>query len=192
MSTLKVNNLQDLGADAVVTNGVIEKAALPSGSILQVVSTIKTNTFSTSTSNALEDVTGLSATITPSSTANKVLVTVSLSGMSSSNRNGYAVVLRDSTSVAIGDAGGSRPRATINLNNPSGGTDINNSMVAPTQTVSFLDSPNTTSAVTYKVQVFASTFVSSNIINVNRTTNDNDDVRGVRSVSSVTLMEVAG
>ena len=192
MSTLKVNNLQDLGADAVVTNGVIEKAALPSGSILQVVSTIKTNTFSTSTSNALEDVTGLSATITPSSTANKVLVTVSLSGMSSSNRNGYAVVLRDSTSVAIGDAGGSRPRATINLNNPSGGTDINNSMVAPTQTVSFLDSPNTTSAVTYKVQVFASTFVSSNIIYVNRTTNDNDDVRGVRSVSSVTLMEVAG
>ena len=77
MSLLKVNSLQDLGADAVVTDGVIVSSALPTGSILQVVSTTKTDTF-TSTSTSMVDITGLSATITPSSTSSKILVMASV------------------------------------------------------------------------------------------------------------------
>ena len=43
------------------------------GKILQVQSTIKTDTFTT-TSGSVTDITGLSVSITPASTSNKVLV----------------------------------------------------------------------------------------------------------------------
>jgi hypothetical protein len=171
----------------------IPSSALPAGSILQVVSTIKTNTFSTSTSNALEDVTGLSATITPSSSSSKILVHVSISGSSDSNRNGYGVLVRDSTQVAIGDAASSRPRVSFDLGVPASASgNIFHADLVPMRTVVYLDSPATTSALTYKIQVFSSTFISSNVIYVNRSSNDQNDVRGVRPVSSITLMEVAG
>lgn len=192
MSELTVGTLSGLAANGYVIDVASGSKLVQPGSVLQVVSTTKTDTFSTSVSNSLTDVTGLSATITPTSATSKVLVFLTIAAQSDNNRNGYGVLLRDSTQIAIGNAVSSKPGVTFDLANPGTTSNISTSMWSPTRAVSFLDSPNTTSATTYKVQVFASTYISTNVVHVNRTGNDHDDVRGVRPVSTITLMEIAG
>ena len=65
MALTKLNN-QSLSA--------VTSAGLPTGTVLQVLSTVKTDTFDTN--STMEDVTGLSVTITPSSSSNKILILV--------------------------------------------------------------------------------------------------------------------
>ena len=129
----------------------IPKTALPTGSVLQVVQTVKTSVFTTSSAMpTFADITGLSATITPTSASSKVLVTVT--GVMGSVTNGYAMavnLVRGSTSIAIGDARGSTTRCF------AGGTST--TADGRSSTVCFLDSPATTSATTYKVQLGAET-----------------------------------
>lgn len=183
MSTLKVNNLQDLGADAVVTNGVIDPgaitslnaSALPTGSIVQVVNTSKTDAFTT-TSTSYVDVTGLSATITPTSASNKILVLMSIAFGNSGNGGNASIgqVVRDATAIGNNATGRSFSMVTV---------DTGGNRAVETKTVAILDEPATTSATTYKVQVFA---VSGTTATVNRAGNSST----VTSVSNITLMEV--
>jgi len=151
--------------------------------ILQVVSTIKTDTF-TSTSTSFTDVTGLSATITPFSTSSKVLVMASVSSGNSTDETRGFRLMRDSTAIAVGGAAGSRTRTTIAQY--FGGNSVSFHM--NTSTAQVLDSPNTAAAVTYKVQ--GST--NSGTFTVNRSSTDPDSAGGRRTVSTITLMEVAG
>ncbi len=175
MSQLKVNSIVPVGG-------------LPSGSnggIIQVKQTVKTDTFSTS-SSSFTDVTGLSVAITPSSNANKVLVQVNL-GMVSGDQGGYGgfKVLRGSTSIGIGTtASSSRVNVgfTANHNRDS---DWNSEGGVFYQ---FLDSPATTSATTYKLQVFSG--YQSKTIDINRPHPDDDGGYNQRSISSITVMEV--
>jgi hypothetical protein len=112
-----------------------------SGGILQVVSTTKTDTFTTS-SETYTDITGLTASITPSSTSSKILVMYSVFLGQNTGTFPNVRLLRDSTAIAIGDASGSLDRVT--LSSWTGGEE-------KYQTVSagnFLDSPNTTSSTT--------------------------------------------
>lgn len=162
--------------------GSIPRAALPTGSILQVVQTIKTDTFSTTTTS-FTDVTGLSATITPRSASNRIYVMVSVQASNQANIGlGAVQLMRDSTAISIGDAAGSRRRASAHLN-----TTV--ASVQPT-CINFLDSPNTTSAITYKVQITADR--ASTAVHVNRSNDDADSLIGIRTASSIILMEVAG
>jgi hypothetical protein len=55
--------------------------------------------------------------------------------------------------------------------------------------INFLDSPATTSATTYKIQVRGN--VASTVA-VNRSVNDADAATSARTASSITVMEVAG
>ena len=116
------------------------------GKILQVVSTTKTDTFTTNTAlPSAWEVTGGNATITPSSTSSKILVLVS-GGMGVSTAN-YAVGLklyRDSTQINLGDARGSAAR--VSNGSPVDGTGWVNNFA-----ITHLDSPSTTSAITYKL-----------------------------------------
>lgn len=183
MSTLKVNNLQDLGADAVVTNGVVDKAALPSGSVLQVVQAVKTDTFSTS-STSYVDVTGMTATITPSSTSSKILVLTNIKVGNTANASFVALsLLRGSTVIYGGDASGSRDNAAQSYFFSPADRD------AAPQVSIFLDSPNTTSATTYKIQMKT---VTAHTAYVNRSSTDGDNTQHPRTASSITLMEIAG
>jgi len=155
------------------------KSGVVAGKILQVVSTTKLDTFTSATST-FTDVTGLSASITPSSTSSKILVNVTVSGItgdaSNSGGSGF-ILLRGSTPIAV-STGGSTYNLTGHLSSRSlGSTAISLNSAAMT-----LDSPATTSSTTYKVQVSA----SASTIYVNR------DVDNVGSVSTITLMEVAG
>jgi hypothetical protein len=180
MSTLKVNNLQDLGADAVVTNGVVAKAALPSGSVLQVVQTVKTDTFTTS-STSFVDITGLSATITPLSTSSKVLVCVFAQGRHTGANVSATKLLRDSTDILLGDTAGSRTRS-------SKAEFTNTALHSVTHDLMYLDSPSTTSAVTYKIQVR----VNANSVQFSATGDDSDASGNSRSTAQIILMEIAG
>ena len=149
--------------------------------ILQVVSTSKTDTFSSSTTGAFTDITGMTVSITPSATTSKIFVTASIvaSGVTAGTASRYIRLVRDSTAIGIGDTAGSRISATMTSLTSA---DTPNSMV-----INFLDSPATTSATTYKLQFYAdaSTFY------LNRGPSDPDGANGGRFASSITVMEIS-
>ena len=120
----------------------IPKAALPTGSVLQVVSTTSTTTF-TSTSTSPVDITGVSVTITPTNSSNKVMIFFTCAASASNSLNFY--LNRNGTNINLG-SGGSSKNATI-CSVPTG-----NSAYMFSYALNFLDSPATTSAVTYKIQ----------------------------------------
>ena len=166
----------------------ITRSQLPTGSVLQVVSTLKTDTFSTS-SGTYVAITGLSATITPSSSSNRILVQFSVNyGGDLEVWPGYKVS-RDggSTFLAVGDAAGSRDRITFG-DGFTAGANANYEMRIGAFT--FLDSPATTSALTYQVYTVGRPGTGSSY--VNRGGFDfNDSISGKRGASSITVMEIA-
>jgi len=153
------------------------------GGILQIVSTTKTDTFTT-TSTSLTDITGLSASITPKFSTSKILASLNI-GMVDITTNGsqfiYGDVTRGGTAIGIGDASGSRARV--------GWATLPNSASRPRPVSwSFLDSPSTTSATTYQARVRVDTGMTGYI---NRSQGDADSANGARSISTITLIEVA-
>ena len=159
------------------------------GSILQVVSTTKTDTFTASVSpgGTSADVTGLVATITPRSATSKILVTISLTGSVELGRGLYTTIYRDgSPSIARGDAFTLAQRVTSAGTGLSQG-DINHINISST----YLDSPATTSATTYSVRLGHDSGGAKNVY-VNRDQFGTSDQTLARSSSQITVMEVAG
>lgn len=155
---------------------------LSTGAIIQVVSTTKTDTWSGSTTGSWYDITGFNVTITPSSTSNKVLINVNVCG-GNSNLVGYRLV-RGSTVIGVGDSGGgNRTQTTFgHTSHPRDGHRmLNNSMT-------FLDSPSTTSATTYKLQTYQ--YAGTNYLN--RTNEDANANYTGRAISTITATEVVG
>ena len=173
--------LTQITGDGLATSG------LPAGTVLQVVQVSKTDTFSTN-STSYTDVTGLSLSITPSSTSNKILFRADLSvgGANASDDNHvYVQMVRDSTAINIGDARSNRTRGTSIINNGLAGQMFHCSSC-------FLDSPSSTSAVTYKIQML--TTASSETGCINRSGRDTDNSAGHdgNASSTITAMEIAG
>jgi hypothetical protein len=180
MSTIKANLWQNT-------------AGVTYNSVLQVVSTNKTNSFvgtSVQTgSGFFIDVTGLAATITPRFANSKILVTVSMYVGVTQAASGYQLafrVKRNGTYPIIGDAEGSRPRVSGRIN-----------MYALNQysmqmlTGNYLDSPSSTAPQTYQIELGG--YTASPIVYVNRAENfqqSANDYDGV-PVSTITLMEIA-
>jgi hypothetical protein len=160
----------------------IPKAALPTGSVLQVVQSVKTDTASTS-SASWNDITGLSVSITPSSSSSKILVFADIN-FGTNDNNGFLFfkLVRGSTDIYVGDAAGSRTRATTGSASSGGG---NTSHCG----INYLDSPATTSSTTYKIQWFNQNTGFSSFIN--RTWNNTDEFNYTRNPSSITVMEIA-
>ena len=150
---------------------------------VKVVQTVKSDTFST-TSSSFVDITGFSATITPTSSSNRILVLVDLSA-GAETEEAFAKLVRNSTDIYIGDANGSAPRATAaNLRLVGGASNARTNMI-------FLDSPSTTSATTYKVQVRTRNSANTLRVNINNDGATNDSQKPV-CASSITLMEISG
>jgi len=149
------------------------------GKVLQVVSTTKTDTFSSS-SSTWTDVTGLSVTITPAATSSKVRIAASISGTGLHNAvQSQLRLVRDSTAINIGDAAGSRTQATFGqyAGAPDG---------SDTSAVDFIDSPSTTSATVYKIQMR----LNSSTGYINRSSTDSDTSAYYRTTSTITVMEI--
>jgi hypothetical protein len=164
-------------------------AFTPVGTILQVVSTTKTDTFSASiAAGAWADVTGLSATITPSSSSSKIFISYSLHGARDDDRPIVASrIERGGTAIGVPATAGNRVLAT-------GASQILASSAASMVLVSasYLDSPASTSPVVYNIAVNPLSTVAAETIYVNRTIDDTDASNHIRSVSTITVMEVAG
>jgi hypothetical protein len=153
-----------------------------SAGVLQVKSTAKTDTF-TMSSATLADVTGLSVAITPSSASNLVLVSVHLSFNNDETVTGLnGALFRNSTQIALGDAAGSRLRRTWLR-----AAGLSSNTVGGTLSMMFLDTPATTSATTYKLQIASD---QTGAIYVNRNYTDTDNTTFTRAISTITAMEV--
>ena len=179
MPLIKLNATLGLTGTLPAVSGA-NLTGISAGKVLQVVSVAKTDTFTIS-SGSLADITNLSLNITPSSSSNKVLVYAFLVvGGSSAHAN--FVIDRGGTDIGIGDASGSRSRYTIASNQDSNGNQpIQESLM-------FLDSPNTTSETTYKIQGNN----NGATCYLNRTNTDSDNSGYGRFISTFTLMEIAG
>ena len=155
--------------------GAVTAPKRGAGAILQVVQTFKNDSFST-TSTSYVDITGFSVTITPSSTSNKILL-LNFAGLSTDGNSSvqYINLLRGSTAIA----------------QPSVSTGFSSTATMFPQSISnmiswsysFLDSPNTTSATTYKWQIKG--YTGTQYIN-QRAIND------MPRTATMIAMEVAG
>jgi len=153
------------------------------GKILQVLQTVKTDTFTT-TSTSFVDVTGLSVSITPATTSSKILILVHAYGgnAGTSSANALTTLVRDSTEVFIGDAASNRIRSTTTIGPTRSATGYGYSMH-----ISYLDSPSTTSSTTYKLQAKAA---DSGTFVLGRDGDDADQANEGRTPSSIIVMEV--
>ena len=175
--TLIVQNLQGpaSGANAnkiIVPAGQVLDASAgfvaPAGSVIQVVS-VEDPDQTTMSNTSFVDVVGLTASITPSNASSKILVRITPTTYISYNSDSYPItyvnIVRGSTVLKEKQAyyyAARAPNTYLEM-----GTNFN---------MEILDSPNTTSTVTYKVQSRTSSIVSLNWM----------------AGSTITLMEIAG
>lgn len=160
MALIRLNNQS-------LTN--VTAAGLPAGSVIQVVSSSTTTEVINNSSTEVS--TGISASITPTSSSNKILVLVSSTMINGSNAGNVEVLFnlkRGSTIIATATS-----------------KDNVSSVVQVAQAVSinFLDSPATTSATTYEVffkETASTNRYGSSAVNYNGKT------------GTITLMEIAG
>ena len=153
------------------------------GKVLQVVSAEYTTTGSTTSTTFVT--TGLEASITPSSTSNKILLMASMSlggsGAVGDNRMNLCF-LRNTTEIGVPAASGSR--TSVGRTGPQ----VASGQVTE-ESILYLDSPSSTSAITYKCAFSAR---SSYTVWINRPHYDPDDATSIRSASTLVLMEIAG
>ena len=154
------------------------------GQVLQVVQTYLPSSFSTS-STSWTDWTGMTATITPKFTTSKILITLT-SGCSNSTQDTFQFVklVRGTTDIALGNAAGSATRCWIDGSQQTAGA-VN--VYQKGLSGSFLDSPATTSATTYKLQVIVTRIGTAYFGQTAETSDQNRSA--IPSV--LTLMEIA-
>jgi hypothetical protein len=151
-----------------------------------VVQTVKTNAF-TSTSATFVNITGLTATITPTSASSKILVMFQISGIATGGggAGGHFKLAGGNTAAYIGDTAGSNTRAVVTVIRTGDWTPTN-TMISLVGT--YLDAPNTTSAVTYSVQVQSA---GGGTVYVNLGNGTTASANNGRGASSLTVIEVA-
>ena len=151
------------------------------GFLHRVVSDTKLDTFTT-TSTSFVTISGLSATISPRSTASQILIICDLSLWAQNAQAGFVQLMRGSTPIYIGDASGNRTR------NSFAGVYSHGSPTNETNqcTAVFLDTPSTTSSTTYSVRCKT----INNQVCVNRSSHDPNSSDMARHSSSITLIEV--
>ena len=123
----------------------------------------------------------MTVSITPQSASSKILLQCSLNTSCGTTSVGF-VFQRDSTDIGIADAAGSRQRRTSSQTAPSG-TVVN-------LNGSFLDSPSTTSAITYRVKACHTSGSTQNVV-INEN-GQSEQAKFVNTICTLTAMEVAG
>tara|TARA_R100000030_G_scaffold55819_1_gene42091 strand:+ start:208 stop:744 length:537 start_codon:yes stop_codon:yes gene_type:complete len=173
-----------------VVNDGLAYSGMPTGAILQVKRTIKTDigSFASANTDTYADIPGMSVAITPKFTSSDILVFWSINISQSTTATQHVRLLRGSTAIAIADQGNSaqlrnfavlRPASTpydLDIGNVNGFA---------------LDSPSSTSEQTYKLQGTLGHTYSGNYY-INRGKLDTDEDYSGRTVSHIMVMEVAG
>ena len=155
------------------------------GKILQVKQAVKSDR-QTIQSTTLVDITGMSVSITPSSTSNKILVDYSLVVFANAQYYTMRLLRGSDSTIFIGDQNAN----ATSQSRGAFGTYQASYVNAMTVAQKFLDSPNTTSATTYKLQAHCP-YDSSYIIGINSAVNQDNYTYMTNCVSTITAMEVA-
>jgi hypothetical protein len=140
----------------------------------------KTDTFSTS-STSYTDITGATVTITPTSASSKIFVMANGHvSQDATGAGGFVQLVRGSTAINIGDASGSKSRASAfqEIQQQTDGGDFG---------FHFLDTPSANTATTYKLQAKAGTTGNAYIGRDGDATSNAD--RGV-APTTITVMEI--
>ena len=175
-----------MGIPSGYVSGQVIQAVVGVGKVLQVVSTAKTDTFTASVaSGAQTAITGLSVAITPTSATSTILVLATVSMGTSGTQLPFYSLTRGGSPIGVGAAAGSRQQAT-------GGSGADTSLTRSTSggSITFLDSPATTSATTYAVNI-GHTSISTQTVYVNRSELDTDATNFCRTISTITVMEIS-
>jgi len=161
----------------------LDASLIGGGKIGQVVST-HTDTESQMSSSTFADVSGMSVAITPSATSSKVYISLSLNA--GLNASAYAFFKLYRGSTLIGSNADSSNRIGCNFSfSTNDGNDASDGVIS--NHYQYLDSPSSTSEVTYKIQ--GATYNNSTVT-FNRTPNNADNAATVHSTSVITAMEV--
>jgi len=205
MSIINVNEIGPISLGSTVTVTAGSTLRLPTGSkvvgtdigsvyapgsVIQVVQSVKADTYATSFGAVWGDLPGLSVNITPRSSSNKILVLLDVKFIGDTDTSVSRIrLVRNSTEIYIGDAAGSRPRSSGAQNYTTSGGSGGFNVLASGGI--YLDSPATTSTLTYKVQGGGDS--NSTIFYLNRTEGDRDtSYYDTRTASSITVMEISG
>jgi hypothetical protein len=166
---------------------VVQAVPVPKG-IVQVVSTTLTTTFSgTATLGTFMAVTGLTLSITPTSASNKILLLASINvDNTAKTQQGISAILTGgNTADYRGVANGTMQRAAI------GQGVVDNSRVVSNMNFNYLDSPATTSAITYGVSInYVANGGGTQVLYVNRGSTYDDVNYGATYASTITAFEV--
>ncbi|MDC3181489.1 hypothetical protein OAT17_00800 [Flavobacteriaceae bacterium] len=159
---------------------------MPTGAILQVKSSTKTDKQDTSSATP-QDITGLSVSITPTSASSDILVRCDINYGGALDVYGAFFVKRDAANMVVSTAGtGLQTNSTFAV----GGDSSNHQYKMNGVSHTYLDSPATTSAITYKVQ-FASMSGSLDLT-VNSPVITTNAAYIIGGTSTITVMEIAG
>ena len=157
--------------------------------ILQAKQTVKNDVFSVTVNNLnWENITGLDVAITPQSTSSKILVMVTIGGWTCPHTNQrFAFAMkRNNTLIGLADSADNRVRASVATQNFEGGTNGIENGVA----FNFLDSPSTTSSVTYRTCLNAEG--NGLTVAINRSDGDSNNNETFRACSTITAFEIGG
>ena len=158
----------------------------PAGHVLQVKQAVFTGTM-VRHSSAFGQVTGLSVDITPTSASSKFLITFHAHATGyTGNEHAHLRIMRDSTAVGVGNAAGIRGQSTTATGSASRDDAIYMA------SMSYLDSPNTTSQITYSLQVRSYDSSGNNGAYINRSLTDPNMSQMSRPISTFTVTEIAG
>lgn len=168
------------------------------GSVLQVAQTLKTDTFTSAgmAQGGEADITGLSVTITPTSSSSKIFVVANVYGAGLATSTSYNPtfafrIYRGSTNIGQGDAASNRSRVAGQVGHIA---TLNQNLSGLSNATAFvLDSPATTSATTYKITAVNANFVADTVTMYCNFASfyDTDAARTPRAASSITVMEIA-
>lgn len=185
---LSVGGLPDATVTAAELASGAARSNFGAGAVLQVVQTVKTNTFSTASgTGSPATITGLSASITPTSVNSRIMILANFGQISGSSETTYGIFMfRNGTKINLGDAAGVRAQGSIAGGiASSGGTYRGNS-----GSIMFVDSPATTSSISYTFSMGSNGGATIYLNQDGRDSNVAND--STRTTATVILMEIAG
>jgi len=171
---LQATGTVSAGAGFIFPDGTKQTTA----NLKTVTGVFSGQTFSTTSSTLVN--TPISATITPATTASRILVLSQVTCGANVNYRFGVSIARDSTDIMLGETSGSRKAVTVG--GEAGSIDDNHAVP-----IMVVDTPATTNSITYFVKVLVQ---SGYTLYLNRTYNDLDGDRTMRTISTITLMEV--
>ena len=184
--------MSELRTNRIVPRDGLTTGTFNGGGIIQVKQTVKTDVYSESVSaQSAASADAMQVAITPTRSDSKILIMISAHG-SSSYWGGVCCgaiqgrLMKNGSILVQGDSAGSRQRVTLRAGDSDSG------QVEEPLVFNYLDSPATTSAVTYGLRLHNADNGSATLY-LNRSKDDtNDGTTITRTVSTMTAMEVSG